>query len=156
MASEFTAEKRAKAIRLEREDQERERRYEENDEVRNGARERSRGAEVRDRERPSRMPAPSAALEKEAPSRKRKSVEMGRGGGVYIPPFRLKQMMAEAADDKNSEQYQKMMWEALRKTLNGIINKVQHSSLAFERVTERLKSCQFAVICTSSVPRQLW
>lgn len=43
---------------------------------------------------------------------------------MYIPPFRLKQMMAEAAEDKSSEQYQKMMWEALRKTLNGIINKV--------------------------------
>ena len=44
---------------------------------------------------------------------------------MYIPPFRLKQMMAEAAEDKTSEQYQKMMWEALRKTLNGIINKVR-------------------------------
>ena len=54
-------------------------------------------------------------------------MDLGRGGGVYIPPFRLKQMMAEAAQDKNSEQYQKMMWEALRKTLNGIINKVRSS-----------------------------
>lgn len=42
---------------------------------------------------------------------KRKEVPTGRGGGAYIPPFRLKQMMAEAAEDKSSEQYQRMMWE---------------------------------------------
>lgn len=41
---------------------------------------------------------------------KKKDVLPGRGG-VYIPPFRLKQMMAEAAEDKQSEQYQRMMWE---------------------------------------------
>lgn len=38
-------------------------------------------------------------------------------------------MMAEASQDKSSEQYQRMMWEALRKTLNGIVNKVRTSAL---------------------------
>lgn len=88
----------------------------ENDGVRN---ERSEGGGVRGEA------GPSSGANTEAPARQRKPVELGRGGGVYIPPFRLKQMMAEASQDKTSEQYQKMMWEALRKTLNGIINKVQ-------------------------------
>jgi len=47
----------------------------------------------------------------------------GRAGGAYIPPFRLARMMAEI-DDKNSAAAQKLSWEALRKSLNGLINKV--------------------------------
>lgn len=47
----------------------------------------------------------------------------GRAGGAYIPPFRLARMMAEI-DDKNSVAAQKLSWEALRKSLNGLINKV--------------------------------
>ena len=47
----------------------------------------------------------------------------GPAGGVYVPPFRLKRMMAEAAD-RTSEQYQRMTWDALRKAINGIVNKV--------------------------------
>eukprot|EP00775_Hariotina_reticulata_P008000 gene8000-8198_t len=46
-----------------------------------------------------------------------------RAGGAYIPPFRLARMMAEI-DDKNSAAAQKLSWEALRKSLNGLINKV--------------------------------
>lgn len=48
---------------------------------------------------------------------------IGRAGGAYIPPFRLARMMAEI-DDKNSVAAQKLSWEALRKSLNGLINKV--------------------------------
>jgi pre-mRNA-splicing factor CWC22 len=51
----------------------------------------------------------------------------GRAGGAYIPPFRLARMMAEI-DDKNSAAAQKLSWEALRKSLNGLINKVRSSS----------------------------
>lgn len=47
----------------------------------------------------------------------------GRAGGAYIPPFRLARMMADI-DDKNSAAAQKLSWEALRKSLNGLINKV--------------------------------
>lgn len=52
----------------------------------------------------------------------------GRAGGAYIPPFRLARMMAEI-DDKNSAAAQKLSWEALRKSLNGLINKVGPYSL---------------------------
>lgn len=47
----------------------------------------------------------------------------GRSGGVYIPPFKLAQMMKEV-DDKCSVQYQRMTWDALRKSINGLVNKV--------------------------------
>ena len=46
-----------------------------------------------------------------------------RAGGVYIPPFKLARMKRDP-DDKSSPEYQRQTWEALRKSLNGIINKV--------------------------------
>jgi pre-mRNA-splicing factor CWC22 len=49
----------------------------------------------------------------------------GRAGGVYIPPFRLKQMQQNL--DKNSADFQRMTWEALKKSLNGYVNKVTAS-----------------------------
>ncbi|GIL77926.1 hypothetical protein Vretimale_6540 [Volvox reticuliferus] len=55
----------------------------------------------------------------------RKVVTLGKTGGVYIPPFKLARMMAEqGAQDKSSPEYQRLTWEALKKSLNGIINKV--------------------------------
>ena len=54
----------------------------------------------------------------------------GRTGGVYIPPFKLAQMRAQMEaegkkEDKTSKEYQRMTWEALRKSINGLINKVR-------------------------------
>jgi hypothetical protein len=50
----------------------------------------------------------------------------GRAGGAYtyIPPFKLARMMAEI-QDKSSPEAQRMTWDALRKSLNGLINKVR-------------------------------
>jgi pre-mRNA-splicing factor CWC22 len=64
----------------------------------------------------------------------------GRAGGIYIPPFKLAQMRAQITD-KTSREYQKMMWELLRKSINGIINKVNISNLPnviFELFNENL------------------
>ena len=47
-----------------------------------------------------------------------------RSGGTYIPPARLRAMQAEAAKDKTSAEYQRLSWDALRKSINGLINKV--------------------------------
>lgn len=47
----------------------------------------------------------------------------GRSGGVYVPPFKLAQMMKDV-DDKSSMQYQRLTWDALRKSINGLVNKV--------------------------------
>jgi pre-mRNA-splicing factor CWC22 len=48
-----------------------------------------------------------------------------RTGGAYIPPARLRAMQADAAKDKMSPEYQRLSWDALRKSINGMINKVR-------------------------------
>jgi len=50
-----------------------------------------------------------------------------RTGGAYIPPARLR-MMQEAIADKSSAAYQRLTWEALKKSINGLVNKVGLSS----------------------------
>lgn len=52
----------------------------------------------------------------------------GRSGGVYIPPFKLAQMMKDI-QDKSSVEYQRMTWDALRKSINGLVNKVNASNI---------------------------
>lgn len=52
----------------------------------------------------------------------------GRSGGVYIPPFKLARMMKEV-EDKSSVEYQRMTWDALRKSINGLVNKVNATNI---------------------------
>ncbi|KAJ9110703.1 pre-mRNA-splicing factor cwc22 [Naganishia cerealis] len=52
-----------------------------------------------------------------------------RAGGAYIPPSRLRAMQAEAAKNKSSPEYQRMSWDALRKSINGLINKVNTANI---------------------------
>ncbi|TDH73034.1 hypothetical protein CCR75_007647 [Bremia lactucae] len=56
----------------------------------------------------------------------------GRTGGVYIPPFKLAQLREQQEFDLNvsSEEVQRRTWDALRKSLNGIINKVNVANLS--------------------------
>ncbi|XP_060191123.1 uncharacterized protein LOC132620462 [Lycium barbarum] len=54
--------------------------------------------------------------------------KMGRSGGVYIPPFKLARMMKDV-EDKSSVEYQRMTWDALRKSINGLVNKVNAANL---------------------------
>lgn len=63
-----------------------------------------------------------------APVVERKPVAPGRAGGVYIPPFKLAQMLAEV-EDTESTAYQRMTWDALRKSINGLVNKVNVSNI---------------------------
>ncbi|CAG8491649.1 3685_t:CDS:2 [Paraglomus brasilianum] len=63
-----------------------------------------------------------------------------RAGGVYIPPARLR-MMQQQITDKNSAEYQRITWEALKKSINGLINKVNTSNIKniiFELINENL------------------
>ncbi|KAM0089997.1 pre-mRNA-splicing factor cwc22 [Aspergillus fumigatus] len=53
-----------------------------------------------------------------------------RSGGTYIPPARLRALQAQITD-KNSKEYQRMAWEALKKSINGLINKVNVSNIKF-------------------------
>ena len=113
---------------------------------------RERGSQKKDRERDSRdgggkdpstsdkggtVAAPpaaaAAAAAKPAVAQKPKANVLvdqpatvtGRTGGVYIPPFKLAQMQKEAESlGKATKEYQRIAWEALRKSINGLINKV--------------------------------
>ena len=49
-------------------------------------------------------------------------------GGAYIPPARLR-MMQDQITDKAGAQYQRLSWEALKKSINGLINKVNVSNI---------------------------
>ncbi|KAJ0231083.1 Uncharacterized protein HA466_0302310 [Hirschfeldia incana] len=56
------------------------------------------------------------------------AIALGKTGGVYIPPFKLARMMKEV-DDKSSVEYQRLTWDALRKSINGLVNKVNASNI---------------------------
>lgn len=51
-----------------------------------------------------------------------------RSGGVYIPPARLRALQAQITD-KTSKEYQRLSWDALRKSINGLINKVNTANI---------------------------
>ncbi|KAL3305967.1 MIF4G domain-containing protein [Colletotrichum asianum] len=101
-----------------------------------GERPRDRG---RDRARPDsyrpapkeRRPSPPAKTEEEkqaiAKAEYEKLLSM-RSGGTYIPPARLRALQAQITD-KSSKEYQRLMWEALKKSINGLINKVNYSNI---------------------------
>ncbi|KAF2815877.1 MIF4G-domain-containing protein, partial [Mytilinidion resinicola] len=51
-----------------------------------------------------------------------------RAGGAYIPPARLRAMQA-AITDKSSPEFQRMAWEALKKSIQGMINKCNTANI---------------------------
>ncbi|XP_050685101.1 pre-mRNA-splicing factor CWC22 homolog [Leptidea sinapis] len=61
----------------------------------------------------------------DVPQRKTKETDMlnTRTGGAYIPPARLRMMQAQITD-KSSVAYQRLAWEALKKSIHGHINKI--------------------------------
>ncbi|XP_060523555.1 pre-mRNA-splicing factor CWC22 homolog [Cylas formicarius] len=62
--------------------------------------------------------------------RERKSADMltSKTGGAYIPPAKLRMMQAEITD-KSSVAFQRIAWEALKKSIHGYINKVNTSNI---------------------------
>ncbi|KAI8999086.1 hypothetical protein BD414DRAFT_144616 [Trametes punicea] len=52
-----------------------------------------------------------------------------RSGGVYVPPARLRAMQEAAAKDKASAEYQRLSWDALRKSITGIVNRVNVANI---------------------------
>ena len=79
--------------------------------------------------RKHRSPSP-ASLPAPAPQRKVElDLDTGRAGGVYIPPFKLARMMKNVSLDKNLEEFQRMHWDALRKSINGLVNKVNIANI---------------------------
>jgi len=59
------------------------------------------------------------------------SLQPTRMGGVYMPPHKVRQMQQAMMekDDQYGLQKQKFLWEMLRKSINGIVNKVNVSNI---------------------------
>ncbi|NXD25012.1 CWC22 factor, partial [Spelaeornis formosus] len=84
-----------------------------------------------DRRSPERSTGQSSVAHDETTSKKKKEEVdpiLTRTGGAYIPPAKLR-MMQEQITDKNSLAYQRMSWEALKKSINGLVNKVNVSNI---------------------------
>lgn len=79
----------------------------------------------RNRERTRTPPRRSTRTpEKPQPLRVKKvDLLTSKTGGAYIPPAKLRMMQAEITD-KSSEAYQRISWEALKKSIHGFINKI--------------------------------
>jgi pre-mRNA-splicing factor CWC22 len=79
--------------------------------------------------RPPRDPTPPTEEQKQAAAKAEydKLLTM-RSGGTYIPPARLRALQAQITD-KTSKEFQRMAWEALKKSINGLINKVNVSNI---------------------------
>ena len=51
--------------------------------------------------------------------------------GVYLPPFKRQQELERLKNaQKTSTEYQKFTWEELKKSINGIVNKVNVSNIS--------------------------
>ncbi|KAF3484158.1 uncharacterized protein GIQ15_03482 [Arthroderma uncinatum] len=92
----------------------------------------AREQELAERFRRPQRPAASKPLTEEekqaaAKAEYEKLLTM-RSGGTYIPPAKLRALQAQITD-KSSKEYQRMAWEALKKSINGLINKVNVSNI---------------------------
>lgn len=58
-------------------------------------------------------------------------IQIKKKSSVYIPPFKLKEFYTSLIQVKNhnDQDYQMMMWEMLKKSINGIVNKVNISNI---------------------------
>jgi len=59
----------------------------------------------------------------------REILKMLQPGGVYIPPFKMRKLQSKLAKDESSTVYQRLQWEALKKSINGLINKANKSNI---------------------------
>lgn len=99
------------------------------DPVRKAERERQLAArmaavELEKREKPKDVIKPSAEAQAEF-----SKLVGSRSGGVYMPPARLRALQAAASGDKASAEYQRLSWDALRKSITGIVNRVNIANI---------------------------
>ncbi|KAK8200789.1 pre-mRNA-splicing factor cwc22 [Zalaria obscura] len=99
---------------------------------RSRAMERQRQMEMRQKEEVEATAKPLSAAEKQAAAKAEYERLLNmRSGGTYVPPARLRALQAEIGTDPQSKEYQRMAWEALKKSINGLINKVNVSNIKF-------------------------
>lgn len=86
----------------------------------------------RDRELPRRErtppPVPTEEQKQAAAKAEYDRLINARSGGTYIPPARLRALQAQITD-KTTKEWQRMAWEALKKSINGLINKANSPNL---------------------------
>jgi len=99
-------------------------------ERRSSSRSPGRDKKVRKSTSPKRPedPGKEAAVTKSS-TKKKDELLTTKTGGAYIPPAKLR-MMQQNITDKGSEAYQRLAWEALKKSINGLINKVNSPNIA--------------------------
>lgn len=90
-------------------------------------RERQLTERLRQREKEEALPRTEEEKQAAAKAEYEKLLNV-RSGGTYIPPARLRALQAQITD-KTSKEYQRMAWEALKKSVNGLINKVNVSNI---------------------------
>jgi len=83
----------------------------------------------RDQEEARRKPMTEEEKQAAAKAEYEKLLTM-RSGGTYIPPARLRALQSQITD-KTSKEYQRMAWEALKKSINGLINKINVSNIKY-------------------------
>ncbi|KAK2078226.1 hypothetical protein QBZ16_004095 [Prototheca wickerhamii] len=73
-------------------------------------------------------------------------------GGVYVPPFKLAAMLA-AAEQEGGDRFQRLSWDALRKSINGLINKVNAANIKpiFARILWRKPARPFTPVYAALV-----
>ncbi len=54
---------------------------------------------------------------------------MSERGSKYVPPFKLARILEDAKKDKSSVEYQRLSWDSLKKSLNGLINRVNATNI---------------------------
>lgn len=69
----------------------------------------------------------SSEMDQPKPKKPRMAV-MERAGGVYIPPFKAA-MMVKPVNEEYSEEWQRERWQALKKSINGLVNKVNTTNI---------------------------
>ncbi|KAI4128792.1 MAG: hypothetical protein LQ338_002543 [Usnochroma carphineum] len=80
------------------------------------------------RQKPAPIKPPTEEEKQAAAKAEYEKLLNSRSGGTYIPPARLRALQAQITD-KKSKEYQRMAWEALKKSINGLINKVNVSNI---------------------------
>jgi len=88
-----------------------------------------RERELTERFRKREVPEPKTEAEKlEIAKAEYNRLLSAKSGGTYVPPQRLRMLQAQLTD-KSSKEYQRMAWDALKKSINGLINKVNVSNI---------------------------
>lgn len=52
-----------------------------------------------------------------------------RAGGVYVPPFKAARLAKEQKEQEDPAVVQRLKWEALRKGINGVVNKISVANI---------------------------